>query len=118
MFELYKTLNPDFASQMQYDDLFLTNQGTGATVYNPMNYWNMSSQSGTIAHLVHPSNTLSAEIDIAAQATVMRVDGKGKPIVTSSALIECSQYGKLLSRRLGTVLTACKGNSTATRTHK
>ena len=118
MFELYKTLNPDFASQMQYDDLFLTNQSAGTTVYNPMNYWNMSSQSGTIAHLVHPSNTLSAEIDISAQATVMRVDGQGKPIVSSSALIECSQYGKLLSHWLETVLTACKASSTATRTHK
>lgn len=61
-------------------------------IYNPNNYYNFNSTSGTIMHLIHPSNTLSAEIDIAAQATVIRTK-KGKVIDNANDLIACSQYG-------------------------
>ncbi|RPB15725.1 hypothetical protein P167DRAFT_542873 [Morchella conica CCBAS932] len=53
----------------------------------------MSSTSGTIAHLVQSNNTLSAEIDIAAQSTVMRIKEDGTLIVDPLELINCSQYG-------------------------
>lgn len=59
-----------------------------------MNYWNQSSESGCIAHLCHPSNTLSAEIDIAAQATVLRMDPEGALITDANKLINCSKYGR------------------------
>ncbi|KAF8544174.1 hypothetical protein BDD12DRAFT_724447 [Trichophaea hybrida] len=91
--DLYQKLNPDYASQISESDLFLVNQNTGATFYNPMNFWNQSSESGTIAHLIHPANTLGAEIDISAQATVIRADQQGKIITDSNQLINCSLYG-------------------------
>ncbi|KAF8245563.1 hypothetical protein K440DRAFT_555517 [Wilcoxina mikolae CBS 423.85] len=91
--DLYQKLNPDYASQISESDLFLVNQNTGATVYNPMNFWNQSSENGTIAHLIHPANTLGAEIDISAQATVIRADQQGKIITDSNQLINCSKYG-------------------------
>lgn len=58
-----------------------------------MNYWNMSSTSSTIAHLVQSNNTLSAEIDIAAQSTVMRIKEDGTLIADPLELINCSRYG-------------------------
>lgn len=93
MISLYKSLNPNYASQMVGDDFFLTNNTTGKSVYNPLNYWNQSSDSGTIAHLIHPSNQLSAEIDIVAQATVLRKGKDGNLLTDSLDLINCSQYG-------------------------
>ncbi|KAF8453890.1 hypothetical protein BDZ91DRAFT_853127 [Kalaharituber pfeilii] len=89
---LYRTLNPEYAEQISLDDLYLTNAATGTKTYNPMNYWNKSTTRGTIAHLVQPNNTLSAEIDIAAQATVIR-QKRGTIIVDADALIKCSKYG-------------------------
>lgn len=62
-------------------------------VYNPRGDFNFRTDTGTIAHLIHPSNSLSAEIDIAAQATVIRKDPTGKVIEDSDRLIRCSQYG-------------------------
>jgi hypothetical protein len=46
-------------------------------------------------HLIHPSNTLGAEIDIAAQGTVLRYKGSDpKAVITNyNELIRCSQYG-------------------------
>ena len=44
-------------------------------------------------HLIHPSNTLSAEIDIAGQATVIRKDSDGNIITDPQELIQCSKYG-------------------------
>jgi len=96
VFDLYKELNPDYAGQMSEGDLFLVDQKTGNAVYNPWNYWNMSTESGSIAHLIHPANSLSAEIDLAAQATVMRMNAQQQPIVDSKPLIECSKYGQPL----------------------
>jgi hypothetical protein len=88
-----KDLNPDFASQMNMADFFIVDMRTGATVYNPNNYWNNWSKTGSIIHLCQPNNTLSAEIDIAAQATVLREDTDGNPITDPDQLINCSQYG-------------------------
>jgi hypothetical protein len=88
-----KELNPDFASQMNMADFFIVDIRTGATVYNPNNYWNAWTKTGSIIHLCQPNNTLSAEIDIAAQATVLREDQDGNPITDPDQLINCSQYG-------------------------
>lgn len=88
-----RDLNSDFKSNMKDDDFFLTDPSTGHQVYNPNNYWNTLSTTGTIAHLVQPNNTLSAQIDIAGQATVLRKDKKGKLVTGSDQLIRCSAYG-------------------------
>ncbi|RPA78852.1 hypothetical protein BJ508DRAFT_416328 [Ascobolus immersus RN42] len=98
VFEIYKSVNPMMVKQQaEVDDLLLKNDKTGEKVYNPMNNWNLRPTNGSIAHLIHPSNTLSAEIDIAAQATVARFkldeDGNEIPIVDADELIKCSQYG-------------------------
>ena len=88
-----RELNPDRASEMTDDDVFfLKDPKTGARVYNPNNYWNVWSTTGSIAHLIQPNNTLSAEIDIAAQSTVIRAKN-GKVVTDQNQLILCSKYG-------------------------
>ena len=62
-------------------------------VYYPRNDWNMSTTNGIIFHLIHPSNTLGAEVDISAQATVIRYNSQENPITDEQMLINCSQYG-------------------------
>ena len=86
-------MNPDYVGQMKETDLYLTNPVTKAAVYDPRNRWNFTTKSGTIAHLIQPNNTLSAEIDIGTQATVIRKDPQGNIVTNSDQLIRCSQYG-------------------------
>ena len=93
LWQLYKDLNPDYAGQMKESDLYLINPVTKAAVYDPRNPWNFTSKNGTIAHLIQPNNTLSAEIDIGAQATVIRKDPQGNIVTTPDQLCRCSQYG-------------------------
>jgi hypothetical protein len=88
-----KDLNSGFASDMVDSDFFLKDYETGNEVYNPANVWNLLSTTGAIAHLIQPNNTLSAEVDIAAQATVIRKNDKGKIITDADELINCSKYG-------------------------
>ena len=77
---------------MNDSDFFLTDPKTGAQVYNPYNYWNIWSTSGSTTHLIQPNKTLGAEIDIAAQATVIR-QRNGKVVTDRNQLILCSKYG-------------------------
>ena len=93
LWELYQNMNPDYVGEMQETDLYLINPVTKAAVYDPRNRWNFTTKSGTIAHLIHPNNTLSAEVDIAAQATVIRKDSQGNIVTNPDQLIRCSQYG-------------------------
>lgn len=95
LWDLYRSLNPDFADQMRESDLYLVNPvpTPKVAVYNPTNQWNNSTKTGSIAHLVQINNTLSAEIDIAGQATVIRKDSKGNTVTNEAQLIKCSQYG-------------------------
>ncbi|PKT73742.1 hypothetical protein CW362_06720 [Streptomyces populi] len=81
--ELYRThINPD----IQHSDLF------GATgTYNPRNRWNDSTTDGAM-HLIQPNNTLGAEIELAAAATIVRVVD-GHELTTEQELINCSKYG-------------------------
>jgi hypothetical protein len=77
---LYRTwVSPD----VQEDDLRLARPirfGNGildAGSYNPYNVWN--TEKGCM-HLTHPANTLGAEINLAAQATISRKDNKGNRV--------------------------------------
>jgi len=82
---LYQTLNP--GADIQKEDLFIGEN------YNPQNKWNNATTTGTIAHLIQPANTLGAELDLGARATVLRKDANGNLITDSDQLIKCSQYG-------------------------
>ncbi|KAK1750174.1 hypothetical protein QBC47DRAFT_126078 [Echria macrotheca] len=86
---LYTSLNPLFAASMKPTDWF----GPDG-VYVPANKWNNSTTTGSIAHLAQPNNTLGAEIDIAAQGTVIRKDANGHIITDKVKLINCSAYGQ------------------------
>ncbi|KAK3368703.1 hypothetical protein B0H63DRAFT_515247 [Podospora didyma] len=88
--KLYQAMNPDFKSQIKKSDLFPGGR------YRRDNKWNSTTTSGTIAHLVQGANTLSAEVDIAAQGTVIRKrdDAAGTIITDKIELINCSGYGQ------------------------
>lgn len=58
--------------------------------YNPLNAWNVAHGA---MHLIQPANSLSAEIFLAADATIVRHDAQGHPITDANALIECAGYG-------------------------
>jgi hypothetical protein len=77
---LYRQL---VGQQVQEADLF------PGGVYHARNRWNTTDG---IVHLTQPANTLGAEINLAAQATVLRKNAAG-PIVTENALIKCSGFG-------------------------
>jgi hypothetical protein len=57
--------------------------------YNPYNVWN--STKG-IMHLSHPNNFVAAEIQLGADATILRKKN-GKAVVQADALVCCSGYG-------------------------
>lgn len=67
-------------------DLF-TPSGT----YIVRNRWNSSTVGGAM-HLIQPNNTLGAEIELAAAATVTR-SHNGQTLTTEQDLIACSLYG-------------------------
>lgn len=91
---LYQHLNPEFSSQITQEDLFTTHaMDAEQKEYIPQNRWNSSTTSGTIAHLIQRNNNLGAEVDIAAQATVLRKDSNNKQITNPDQLIRCSEYG-------------------------
>ena len=71
--------------EVKPDDLFINGK------YNPLNKWNNSTTNGAM-HLVQRNNTLSAEIELAAAASIVRVK-KGKTVTNQGELIRCSQYG-------------------------
>lgn len=54
--------------------------------YNRWNKWNTTHGA---VHLTHPANTLGAEINIAAQATIIRKQN-GQVITNPDTLIQCS----------------------------
>lgn len=57
--------------------------------YNPYNVWN--TQRGAV-HLTHPANSITAEIQLAADATILRARD-GRLVTDPSDLIICSNYG-------------------------
>src|SRR5207249_2565580 len=60
--------------------------------YNPRNRFNNSTESGAM-HLIQQNNTLGAEIEIAAAATIIRQRG-GQILTSEQDLILCGQYGQ------------------------
>lgn len=82
--QLYRT---HISDQVQHSDLF---QENGA--YIPTNKWNNSTVNGAM-HLIQRNNTLSAEIYLGGDATVLRTH-HGQPVTDQQQLIECSQYGQ------------------------
>jgi hypothetical protein len=61
-----------------------------AKKYNPHNVWNFTMGA---MHLIQPSNALSAEIFIAADATILRKNPDGSLKTDAQDLIQCAQYG-------------------------
>lgn len=95
MVPLVKKLNQgvaNFDRNFKPGNLFRVNP-QGARVYDPKNTWNWSTRTGTILHLAQDNNTLGAQVDIAAQATVIRKDTDDNVITDQTELIECSGYG-------------------------
>jgi len=84
------------SSQVVPDDLRLKQDisfGNGVLkkgTYNPYNAWNASQG---VMHLTHPANTLGAEINLAARATVPRKDVTGKRITEARRLACGSNFG-------------------------
>ncbi|WP_200307074.1 hypothetical protein [Streptomyces adelaidensis] len=59
--------------------------------YVRRNQWNDSTTQGAM-HLIQQSNTLGAEIELAAAATIRRVIG-GRELTGAQELIACGKYG-------------------------
>ena len=80
--ELYKAfVNP----QVQEADLFVNGK------YDPLNKWNNSTNNG-VMHLIQRNNTLTAEIELAGGASIVR-EKDGVILTDTQELINCSQYG-------------------------
>lgn len=60
--------------------------------YIARNRWNNGTTTGAM-HLIQPNNTLLAEIELAAAATVQR-ERDGELLTTEQELIDCSRYGE------------------------
>lgn len=60
--------------------------------YNLRNRWNNSTDGGAM-HLIQDNNTLSAEIELAAAATIVR-RRDGVLVTAEQELIECGAYGQ------------------------
>lgn len=94
LLQLYRELvSPD----VQLDDLIAKEDiiGPGGPFalkshYNPYNKWNTTHG---IAHLNAPPNSLTAEIQLGADATILRADATGGLLVEPDALICCAGYG-------------------------
>jgi phosphatidylserine/phosphatidylglycerophosphate/cardiolipin synthase-like enzyme len=93
--EVLATLNPDkvlglykeFVSPaIKREDLFTNGE------YNPFNRFNNSTTRGAM-HLIQPANSLSAEIELGAAATIRRVRN-GTELTGAQELILCSRYGE------------------------
>ena len=93
--EVLAALNPDkvldlyreFVSPtVKREDLFENGQ------YNPLNRFNNSTTYGAM-HLIQPANTLSAEIELGAAATIRRIRN-GIELIGAQELILCSRYGE------------------------
>jgi len=81
LLSIYKDLvDPAFKDEVLIEDLVSNNS------YRPNNKWN--TEHGAI-HLIHPANTLSAEIFIAAQSCIVRKEASGAPVTDANRLIDC-----------------------------
>jgi len=84
--ELYQQhVNPT----VTMDDLFVNGK------YNLRNKWNNDTVNGAM-HLVQRNNTLEAEIELAAGASIVRLDEDGELLTDTQDLIMCGKYGNKL----------------------
>jgi hypothetical protein len=74
------------SDKVQQQDLFSADGR-----YNPRNKWNATTVDGAM-HLIQRNNTLSAEIELAAGSTVVRVID-GELLTGEQELIRCGEYG-------------------------
>jgi hypothetical protein len=82
--ELYRQhVNP----QVQMDDLFDANGN-----YQDINKWNNSTTRGAM-HMIQGSNNISAAIELAAAATIVRKKD-GQVLTDEQSLIKCGRYGE------------------------
>jgi hypothetical protein len=94
LLERYRQL---VGEEVELQDLLFEQQVTldrrtfRAGEYNPWNVWN--TERG-IVHLTHPANTLAAEINLAARATIPRRDATGQLITDAKRLACCSNFGE------------------------
>ncbi|SCX28024.1 hypothetical protein [Mycolicibacterium fluoranthenivorans] len=59
-------------------------------IYDPLNKWNTGRGA---MHLIQGNNTLGAEVNIGAFATIKRKDEDGAPITDADKLIRCAKFG-------------------------
>ncbi|NET08445.1 MAG: hypothetical protein F6K09_01730 [Merismopedia sp. SIO2A8] len=67
-------------------------EDTGYPSYNYLNKWNYNTTTGAV-HLISGPNTLSAQIYLAAAATIVR-QCNGTVVTNQDTLIKCSRYGR------------------------
>lgn len=96
LLSLYQQLTGEpvvLAELLFQEDIFIAGDGNVAVnqngKYNPFNKWNTTH--GAI-HLTHPANSLSAEVFLAADASVLRANASG-PVTSPGELICCARYG-------------------------
>jgi phosphatidylserine/phosphatidylglycerophosphate/cardiolipin synthase-like enzyme len=81
--ELYRQF---ISPSIQHDNLFENGE------YNPFNSFNNSTTRGAM-HLIQPANSLQAEIELGAAATIRRIRN-GAELTSAQELILCSRYGE------------------------
>lgn len=96
IWEFLASVNPDLVlslyrqhinPQVQRDHLF------SRGVYRRRNLWNSSTSEGAM-HLIQRANTLGAEIELAAGASLVRARADGSLLSGERELIECGAYGE------------------------
>eukprot|EP00245_Coleochaete_scutata_P007463 TRINITY_DN2287_c0_g1_i1.p1 TRINITY_DN2287_c0_g1~~TRINITY_DN2287_c0_g1_i1.p1 ORF type:complete len:466 (+),score=65.30 TRINITY_DN2287_c0_g1_i1:165-1562(+) len=74
------------SSEVRMEDLFREGE------YLRKNRWNRDTTNGAM-HLVQRNNTLGAQVELAAGASIVRLDSEGQPLTDSTELIRCAAYG-------------------------
>lgn len=85
-------ISPDVKEEDLYHEEIDETTSKEVMVYNLKNKWNNSTTNGAM-HLIQRNNYLSAEIELAAGASIIRVKD-GKIVTEQQALIECGGYGQ------------------------
>jgi hypothetical protein len=92
--ELYQTyVSPSVKAddlRLQQDIAFSEDMILKKGSYNPYNDWNTSKG---VMHLTHPANTLGAEVNLAARATIPRRDSTGVRITEVRRFACASNFG-------------------------
>jgi hypothetical protein len=86
LFQIDKQLCASLYSELTGHNVSSAQISSG-NIYNPLNVFNVERG---IVHLIHPSNTLGAELDIACQSTRKRVNAQGVEI---HDVVGCTRCG-------------------------